>query len=106
MAHSSSALLRRGFPPETLLTVQHAVRPIDPTIVPKPIGEIAKWYVSDGSAEGLRRRRWAPRPEDPLATMYPALWTEPSEWPWNPSRSRAVDARSVPERVPGVWAAE
>jgi hypothetical protein len=35
-------LLRRGYSPATLMRVQHEGRVFDPTIVPKPIGEVAK----------------------------------------------------------------
>jgi hypothetical protein len=73
-----------------------AGRAFDPTIVPKPIGEIAKWEIRD-EADGLRRRRWQPRPDDPLATTYPDLWTEPSEWPWDAPQSTAQAARTSAE---------
>jgi hypothetical protein len=98
-------LLRLGYPPETLLRVQHAGRPFDPTIIPRPLGEVAKWFISEEAAAGLKRRRWQPLPEDPLATMYPDLWTEPSGWPWGgpPGVEYASSAReehSPPVTVP------
>jgi hypothetical protein len=76
-------LLRRGYSPDTLLYVQHHGKSHDPPIVPKSIGDLAKWYISEEDAGGLRRRRWQPKPDDVLATMYPDMWTEPSGWPWD-----------------------
>jgi hypothetical protein len=87
-------LLRRGWPPGTLMRVQHAGRPFDPTIVPKPIGEIAKWYVTDTDDRGTRRVRWVPPPDDLLGTMYPDLWMEPSRWPWDTPSGGIFDART------------
>jgi hypothetical protein len=101
-------LLRRGHLPDALLHVQHAGRAFDPTIVPKPIGEIAKWQILERDRDGTCRARWHPEPDDPLATMYPHLWIEPSQWPWDspPStrlgsrtRSDLVEATGVPHEL-------
>jgi hypothetical protein len=54
------ALLVLGYPPDTLLHVQHAGRPHDPTIIPQPIGELAKWTIEESDSRGLQRRRWRP----------------------------------------------
>jgi hypothetical protein len=44
------ALLALGYPPETLLRVHHQSKPIDPTVVPRPVGELAKWtYAARGA---------------------------------------------------------
>jgi hypothetical protein len=53
-------LLRRGYPPDDLLQVQHEGRPLDPTIVVKPIGELAKWEIEERDRGGLKRRTWRP----------------------------------------------
>jgi hypothetical protein len=52
------ALLARGYPPETLVRVQHAGREFDPTVVPRPIGELAKWTIKERDRGGLRKERW------------------------------------------------
>jgi hypothetical protein len=52
------ALLARGYPPQTLLHVQHAGRPFDPTIVPQSIGELAKWEFIESDRDGIRKRPW------------------------------------------------
>jgi hypothetical protein len=92
-------LLRRGYSPETLLQVQHAGYAFDPTIVPKSIGEIAKWDIRDEDRTGLRRRRWQPDPGDPLAAMYPTLWAEPSQWPWDAPPDTAGASPALPGRA-------
>jgi hypothetical protein len=56
-------LLARGFAPDTLLQVQHAGRAFDPTIVPKPIAELAEWTYVDSDRDGIRKVRWLPRDE-------------------------------------------
>jgi hypothetical protein len=92
-------LLRRGHPPDALLHVQHAGRPFDPTIVPKPIGEIAKWQILERDRDGPCRERWHPEPDDPLATLYPHLWIEPSQWPWDSPPSTRQGSRTDADRV-------
>ena len=54
------ALLARGHSPDTLLHVQHAGKPFDPTIVPQPIGELAEWTYEESDRTGIRKRRWRP----------------------------------------------
>jgi hypothetical protein len=62
------ALLALGYPPETLLHVQHEGKPPDPGIVPQPIGELAKWTWEETSAGGIKKRRWRPVEERFTAT--------------------------------------
>jgi hypothetical protein len=62
-------LLALGHSPETLLTVQHEGRPPDPTMVPRTIGELAAWAVTDNDRQGLRRGRWQPMPEEHKARL-------------------------------------
>jgi hypothetical protein len=53
-------LLARGFDPGALLHVQHAGRAFDPTVVPRPIGELAERTYEERDKDGLKRRRWRP----------------------------------------------
>jgi hypothetical protein len=53
-------LLARGFPPESLLRIEHAGAWPDPTIVPQPIGDLAEWTFEESDAGGIKRRRWRP----------------------------------------------
>lgn len=55
-------LLKRGVSPDALLTMRHSGADHD-SFVPQPVAEWAKWAVSETERDGLRRYRWAPRPE-------------------------------------------
>jgi hypothetical protein len=55
-------LIQLGYPPETLLHVQHEGRPLDPPIKPRPIGELAKWIIKERDRGGLHRERFQPFP--------------------------------------------
>ena len=50
-------LLRRGYSPDTLMTTRAHDRSYD-SFVPAPIGELAKWTVSERDKRGLYRERW------------------------------------------------
>lgn len=56
-------LLDTGYPPEMLLYVQHAGRAFDPSIRPRPIGELAKWTIKERDGGGLCRERFESWPE-------------------------------------------
>ena len=52
-------LLRRGYPPRTLLTTRAYDRGYD-SWVPAPICDLAKETMIEGSRDGLQRRKWEP----------------------------------------------
>lgn len=52
------ALLDLGHDPATLMRVQHEGRASDPTIVPQPIGELARRTVTERDKGGLRREEY------------------------------------------------
>lgn len=56
------ALLSRGYPSNTLLTIRHAGKHYD-SFVPLDIGSLAQWSVSESDGGGLKRTRWRPLPE-------------------------------------------
>ena len=51
------ALLKRGYPAETLLTTRAHDRGYDSFVV-APIGELAKWTITERDRTGLRRELW------------------------------------------------
>jgi hypothetical protein len=55
-------LLRRGYPDDTLLTIRHAGKDHD-SFVPRSIGYLAHWSISDSARGKLKRIRWQPMPE-------------------------------------------
>jgi hypothetical protein len=55
------ALLKRGYPADTLLTIRHAGTPSD-AWVPTTLAELARWSIEDGDRTALRRRKYKPRP--------------------------------------------
>jgi hypothetical protein len=55
------ALLALGYPPQTMLLIQHDGAADDPTIVPQAIGELAKWTYTETDL-GLRKIGWRPYP--------------------------------------------
>jgi hypothetical protein len=56
------ALLSRGHPKNTLLTIRHASKDHD-SFLPLEIGYLAQWSISESGHGGLRRIRWQPMPE-------------------------------------------
>ena len=52
-------LLRRGYDPALLLTTRHVGKAYD-NFVPAPLGERAKWTVTEGSQAGLRLECYHP----------------------------------------------
>jgi hypothetical protein len=77
-------LLKRGYSPDTPLHVQHVGRAFDSTIVPQPIGELAKWTIKERDRGGLSRERWCPYPDR------------------EPAGSSPVEAPAGAERVSGT----
>lgn len=61
------ALLALGYGPETLLRVCHEGKSLDPTVAPRPIGELAKWTWAETS-RGIRKAGWQ-APEEWRARM-------------------------------------
>ena len=55
-------LLRRGYPDDTLLTIRHAGKDHD-SFVPRSIGYLAQWSISDSTRGRLKPIRWQPMPQ-------------------------------------------
>ncbi|MGI9489768.1 MAG: hypothetical protein ACR2RF_28555 [Geminicoccaceae bacterium] len=62
MYDGARALMNRGFPAETLLTMRHHNRDYD-SFKPMTIGWLAQWTLSDSPKTGLSRRKWQPMPD-------------------------------------------
>ena len=56
------ALLSRGYPGNTLLSIRHANKDRD-SFVPLEVGYLAQWSISEFDHGGLKRIRWQPMPE-------------------------------------------
>ena len=72
-------LLDMGYPAATLLIVRHAGRAFDPTIKPRPIGELAKWCYEERDKGGIKRRRWKPfgMPRNGVGVASKTGWDAP-----------------------------
>ena len=62
LLEGARVLLRRGYDPDTRLTIRHAGSDHD-SFVPAPIGELAKSTIEETDKRGLRRRPWRPLPD-------------------------------------------
>ena len=50
-------LMRRGYSPDVLMTTRAEGRDYD-SFIPAPIGELAKWTITERDRGGLRRELW------------------------------------------------
>ena len=70
-------LLDLGHDPDTRMHVQHQGQPVDPTLVPRPLGELAQWTYEESDRDGIRKVRWRP-PEERTGVARRTGWPSPA----------------------------